>query len=232
MELSPRRPLLLIRRRSGDNREEFLGGGGPHSRTMPRCTRPPRIQRGTPALPRGLDRRRVAGHPPSFTPRKPACVWPPQARKHACGARKGGGGGAHTCLHVLIPFSFWGLPRFPPCSVTRPTFSPASVTLQAEPTSRRSPTPPLPPFPPPVTLRPVPLPFSPSTLDISRDLNSFYFPYISRSTTPSCCHPPASYVSSNGFSSSCATLRPNRPPTLCSPSPPPPSPSSSAAAAA
>lgn len=46
---------------------------------------------------------------------------------------------------------------------------------------------------------------SPPPLDTSRDLNSFYFPYISRFTTPS-CHPPASYVSSNGFSLSFTPL--------------------------
>lgn len=66
---------------------------------------------------------------------------------------------------------------------------------------------------------------SPFALDTSRDLNSFYFPYISRFTTPS-CHPPASYISSNGFSLSFTPLATpalpslNRPPTLCSPAPP------------
>lgn len=116
---------------------------------------------------------------------------------------------AHTCLHVLIPFSFWrfslslslALPRnasSPPPPPPPASTSPASVTLRAEPNQlRRSPTP------------------LPALLDTSRDLNSFYFPYISRFTTPF-CHPPASYVSSNGFSPSFApsSLLLSQPPLL------------------
>lgn len=139
-------------------------------------------------------------HPPSFTPWKLACVWPPQARKHACGARNGGRrqqgeGGAHTCLHVLIPFSFWGLPRLPtpsPPPVTRPTLSPLLLACLRYSSGRAN----LASFTyAAAAFPPGPMPFSPSTLDTSRDLNSFYFPYISRSTTPSCCHPPASSTS-------------------------------------
>lgn len=139
-------------------------------------------------------------HPPSFSPWKLACVWPPQARKHACGARNGGRrqqgeGGAHTCLHVLIPFSFWGLPRLPtpsPPPVTRPTLSPLLLACLRYSSGRAN----LASFTyAAAAFPPGPMPFSPSTLDTSRDLNSFYFPYISRSTTPSCCHPPASSTS-------------------------------------
>lgn len=98
---------------------------------------------------------------------------------------------AHTCLHVLILFSFWrfslsfslSLSLFPVLALR---FYLACLRYSSGRTN--------------LVVQPTPLP---APLDTSRDLNSFYFPYISRFTTPF-CHPPASYVSSNGFSPSFA----------------------------
>lgn len=111
-------------------------------------------------------------------------VWPARAQKYACEAR-----GTHLLPRID---SILVLGTLLPSPVTRSTlasFSPASVALRAEPTSSYT-----------YALTSLSHP-----LDTSRDLNSFYFPYISRLITPS-CHPPASYVSTNGFSSSFAPV--------------------------
>lgn len=80
----------------------------------------------------------------------------------------------------------------PPPPVTRPTLSPLLLACLRYSSGRAN----LASFTyAAAAFPPGPMPFSPSTLDTSRDLNSFYFPYISRSTTPSCCHPPASSTS-------------------------------------
>lgn len=120
------------------------------------------------------------------SPRRNSRVWPPQAWKHACGARE-----AHTCLHVLILFSFWRFFLFLALALFRKRvlflrFYLACLRYSSGRTN--------------LVVQPTPLP---APLDTSRDLNSFYFPYISRFTTPF-YHPPASYVSSNGFSPSFA----------------------------
>lgn len=119
------------------------------------------------------------------SPRRNSRVWPPQAWKHACGAR-----GTHLppridSILVLEILSFF-LSLTLTLSRPRPPLLLACLRYSSGRTN--------------LVVQPTPLP---APLDTSRDLNSFYFPYISRFTTPF-CHPPASYVSSNGFSPSFA----------------------------
>lgn len=152
----------------------------------------PHIHRGgdTPAWLRGLDQGRVRDIP--FVETRVFGL-PRHGNTHV-------GPEAHTCLHVLIPFSFW---RFSlSLALPRNAFSPPSFPLRFYLACLR--------YSLGRTNLVVHLRLCQPPLDISRDLNSFYFPYISRFTTPF-CHPPASYVSSNGFSPSFA---PSSPPAL------------------